>query len=297
MISTVTLVHNQENNLPTILKAYSNQSLLPELFIFVLDRCTDNSKKIIEEFAIRFPTKIVENTSGNGFLAGYCRDLGLSESNTNTLFLDGDCIPSENLFREFDNALDVNEPSIAISKRINLCEDKVSFLPDSRETTPWYVNWIFGDENITITHLEVARVRMLTWSCSLGLNKLAILKIKEINEILGFGNRLFPTNFDGKWGGEDDHIGHVAMFMNMRVIGLSTRNTVTHIWHKSRTNTQYEAISNQTYDTLKEYFYSINSPGFHYSLVDIDGHVYGYLNSISGLESTNNVIIDEPFDE
>ena len=50
MITTITIIHNQESNLDRILQAYADQSQQPEIYVFVLDRCTDKSKEKVEKF-------------------------------------------------------------------------------------------------------------------------------------------------------------------------------------------------------------------------------------------------------
>lgn len=297
MISVITLVHNQASNLPIILEAYEIQTLQPYVYIFVLDRCTDESENIIKMFSNKHNTEIINNNNGLDFQAGYCRDLGLLRAKTNVLFLDGDCIPTPELFYEVDKELNSNEPKIVISKRKNRNKDNVTYIVDSRESTPWYKNWIFGEYNTLVEHLELSRIRMLTWSCSLGLNMNAISIIKEINSKIGYQDRLFPTIFDGMWGGEDDHIGHVAMFMCIKIIGLSINHYVTHIWHESKNNEKYMNNSLYVYNKLKGYCESINAPGLFYAAIDIDKHVSNYLSEMRSGKLELDVIIDEPFDE
>jgi glycosyltransferase involved in cell wall biosynthesis len=213
LFSIVTLVHNQSKNLPEVLLAYSSQSLQPTSYIFVLDRCTDDSEEIIIEFSKTNNVIIIKNNNGLDFQAGYCRDLGLDSVDSDVLFLDGDCVPSKNLFEEISNELLSNEPTIAIAKRINMISDGTGSSPDTRESTPWFIGLIINENKTIIKNKELARARMITWSCCLGLNKLAIAEIKKVNIDIFGENRLFPSLFDGRWGGEDDHIGHVSMFL------------------------------------------------------------------------------------
>ena len=223
--------------------------------------------------------------------------MGLAETNTNVLFLDGDCIPSDNLFEHFNNELDVDEPTIVISQRRNSHKDGINISDDSRLTTPWYVGWIFDKECLKIKHLELSRIRMLTWSCSLGINLKAISLIKSINEHLGYSNRLFPSIFDGHWGGEDDYIGHVAMFMNIQVIGLAKEDYVIHIWHESRVNNEYIDRSKVAYDKLLDYCKSIDAPGLPFADIDIHKHIAEYVSELRTGKLELDVVIDEPFDD
>lgn len=294
MISIVTLIHNQANNLPKILKAYSNQTTQPDKFVFVLDRCTDDSEEILINFSKDNNTIIIKNENGLNFQAGYCRDLGLKYCEDSVIFLDGDCIPSQSLFEEMKKELSNDEPSIVSVKRINMDVNGELTGLDCRETTPWYIGKVFNkNKNTIIEHKELALNRMITWSCCLGLNKKAINEIKNFNENIGENNRLFPSIFDGVWGGEDDHIGDVGMLLDIRMIGLNPDNHVIHIWHKSRDNTEYEKSSNEMKKKAIEYAKKISAPGLKYLDVDINAYVMNYIES----HKNNEIFLDEPLDD
>lgn len=302
MFSVITLIHNQAKNLPIVLRAYEEQSVQPSEYIFVLDRCSDESEEILLRFSKNNPAKIVKNENGSNFLAGYCRDLGLSVTEGDVLFLDGDCVPGKDVFNQASLTMSSEEPLISIIKRINQKEDGDGYDPDARESTPWYKGWIFNEPTTIVKHKELSRIRMLTWSCSFSLNRLAIDKIKEINKELGFGDRLFPAIFDGKWGGEDDHIGHVAMFADMKIIAISSEYYVTHIWHPTRTSAEYEGNSREVYTKLKEYAISHNLPGVDYSNIDMLNHVSTYMQNNYGMPDIIDIISNttsctEPLDD
>ena len=288
--------------MPAALRAYEKQSLQPSEYVFVLDRCADESEEILLNFSKNNPTKIIKNEQGSNFLAGCCRDLGLSVTDGDVLFLDGDCVPGKDVFHEVSLTTSQKEPTISIVKRINEAGDGVNFHPDSRESTPWYKKWIFNEDNTVITHKELSRLRMLTWSCSLFMNRLAINQIKEINKTLNLGDRLFPAIFDGQWGGEDDHIGHVAMFTDMRIVAISSKHYVTHIWHPPRTSSEYEGSSRETYNKLKEYAAFYNLPGLPYSKIDMSKHVSEYMQNNYGVPDMKELLnisssCSEPLDD
>lgn len=300
MFSVITLIHDQAENLPIVLRAYSEQSIQPSQYIFVLDRCTDQSENILKNFLPISEVIILKNEKGSDFLAGYCRDLALNETGGNVLFLDGDCVPTVNVFEEILKSLDSTEPTISIVKRLNEKENHDGFYPDTRETSPWYKEWVFKEHKNIIEHKELARVRMLTWSCSLGLNRAAISVIKEINKEIGLGRRLFPSSFDGKWGGEDDHIGHVAMFTDMKIIAISPEHYVTHIWHKPRTNAAYEITSSELYNKIKKYANDNKLPGTHYANINMNNNISEYMQKNYNIPKIFNVLVttdDEPLDD
>lgn len=285
------MIHNQGKNLPTILAAYKSQSIQPDEYIFVLDRCTDNSEELLIEFSINNNVIIKKNYNGLQFQAGYCRDLGLEECNEHVLFLDGDCVPSINLFEQVSKYLHSEESTLVIAKRINMCEDGINSTPDIRETTPWFIGKVLNNGSTTIIqHKELARVSLITWSCCLGLNKSAINNIKQINSQMGYYGRLFPSVFDGAWGGEDDYIGHVSMFLDINMVALSTEHNVVHLWHPSRINDEYRIKSNEVYFKLKNLAIKNNLKGLRYSDVDIEHVVNSYVE-------LNRVYNLHPFDD
>ena len=298
MFSIVTLIHNQADNLNRILESYKNQTIKPNLFIFVLDRCTDNSQQIIEDFAYANNTIIIKNENGLNFQAGYCRDLALKYCEDSVLFLDGDCLPSPKLFEEMEKELSHDESSVVVAKRLNMNKQDELIGVDCRETTPWYIGYVFNKNmNTIISHKELALQRMITWSCCLGLNKKAINKIKKFNKNAIASNRLFPEIFDGVWGGEDDHIGDVAMLLDIQIVGLNPENYVAHIWHKSRDNTEYEKSSTETKKKIIEYAKKISAPGLKYLEVDINSHVMNYVETNKSNIIEKTMIINEPLDD
>ena len=73
--------------------------MLPDLLLFVLDRCSDNSLEIISSIKTKLNLQWIVKTVGDNFSAGMTRDVGVDfvkELNYEMiLFTDGDCVPSE----------------------------------------------------------------------------------------------------------------------------------------------------------------------------------------------------------
>jgi hypothetical protein len=271
---TITLIHNQALNLPEILLAYKSQSLVPDCFVFVLDRCTDKSQEHIQRFAVSNTCIVIENTYGDSFMAGYCRDLGLSSLELSptdvVLFLDGDCIPSRNLFRSMYSSSCSDVESLAIGARENqICQGSSNFNIDGREGTPWLKGKVFqrGIDN-TVNAMCLAKIRMLIWSCCFAANAAAISKIKNINTTLGGRARMFSESFDGKWGGEDDYVGLIAMLWGVPVVAVNPEDCVQHIWHPPRTDNSFMHKAKEKYKQLHTYAIECNAPGLANAATD-----------------------------
>src|SRR5574344_1430306 len=95
--------HNQAENIDKIIAGYDKQTVPPDLLIFVLDRCSDNSREIFSRKQSKIRKVCLIKNSGDNFTAGATRDYGLTyvEENypeyTNVIFTDGDCVPCEKL--------------------------------------------------------------------------------------------------------------------------------------------------------------------------------------------------------
>lgn len=287
--SIITLIHNQENNLPRILISYSEQSFQPFEYVFVLDRCTDNSKEIILEFLESHSGVCIENTVGYGFMAGYCRNLGLLSIDNPELilFLDGDCVLASNQL--FENAyfeLSNNNSSIVLFSR--LFEKKESSeieSVDRRMMFPWVKNKVFVNGiNHKVIDTYVSRWKALVISCCFGMNITAINFVRNINNNLYGDDGLFPHIFDGNWGGEDEYIGWIAMLFNFNVIAINPSIHVIHIWHETRCSTTYETTANLAYDSLVEYALSVDAPGIENILVDLNMVAFDVISDIVKLK-------------
>lgn len=279
---TVTLVHNQAANLPYILAAYTQQSRQPDLYCFVLDRCNDDSDDVLVEFSKNTPTILVRCTSGNGFSAGRCRDLGVDAlpNCSNVLFLDGDCVPSCGLFAAVADVLESSD--IAIVSRKSQQPDLTTYTEDSRAATPWLAGQVFNQGwNTSVQAKELARLRMLVWSCGLGLSSAAMLALKQVNKELTGNSRIFSSAFDGCWGGEDDFVGLVAMLLDMSVVGVDLTHNVSHIWHQPRTSDAFLIYARQEYEKLKSLCMQRATAGVKYLQVDPNRFATSYFSRVA----------------
>lgn len=155
--------------------------------IFVLDRCTDGSKELLE----RNNEFFVERTDAEGFCAGSARNLGLKYTNPehDVLFLDGDRIPHN-----------LNYERIAQM----LYYFDISMIKNEKDSRNWFVN-------IPSINIHRYKTNNNVWSSAILLRRSAVNKISEV---VGNGN-LFDPIFDGHWGCEDEYLGDVAYSLGM----------------------------------------------------------------------------------
>ena len=278
--NTITLIHNQEKNLAQLLDSYSSQSMKPNNFIFVLDRCTDNSENMINDFSNKYNTTIIKNEYGLDFMAGYCRDLAYSKfNNLPIIFLDGDCIPSPDLFHQFALEFERNKHGILIGSRM-LEELSGEQMNDKRYIVPWLKGKIFNmNDNTNISNMFFAKAGMLTWSCCLGITPSAANIISNINEKITGNRRIFSSSFDGRYGGEDDIVGLIAMFYNIQISSIATKHHVLHKWHESRKKEEFQDRINIEYEKIKDQAIKDNAPGLYNKDIDFSEYVQNFVFS------------------
>ncbi|MFS4431173.1 glycosyltransferase family 2 protein [Chryseobacterium sp. S90] len=99
-VSIIVPVYNVENYLTKCLDSLVNQSLTGIEILVVNDGSKDNSGKIIEEYAQRYPEKIKAFTKENGGLSD-ARNFGLDRAAGDYIgFVDSDDYVSEKMFEE-----------------------------------------------------------------------------------------------------------------------------------------------------------------------------------------------------
>lgn len=275
--NTITIIHNQSKNLPDILQAYSSQSYKPEIFVFVLDRCSDTSEEIINEFAKTNTVDIIINNDGDGFMAGYCRDLAWEKHNKYpAIFLDGDCSPSPYLFEEFAKAFYINNNGIVIASR-NLETEFGGIEEDSRVSIPWLRDKIFSkDGNMIITNRGLSKPGMIIWSCCLGITPNAAINIINVNYDITRKKRIFSPTCDGLYGGEDTIVGLISMFLDMSILSIKPEHTVFHRWHPTNKKKDYQTTIDTMYNLLEEYAIKNNLPGVKYKDFDYSKFVFNF---------------------
>jgi MoaA/NifB/PqqE/SkfB family radical SAM enzyme/SAM-dependent methyltransferase len=267
-LALIVLIHNQSQNLPRLIAAYKGLASSPALFVFVLDRCTDNSKLILESSGLN--CKIVEVRLASLFRAGANRDIGLCEAERHlpgcdVVFLDGDCVPTPGLIEAHARNLSLNRnfPTTTISRRINENEIGQDLHDDTRIIHARANRRVFGNSDRLVMTKVPANSRMLTWSCNLGLNRKMIDLCRWANDQLSNEQgRVFNDAFDGRWGGEDDFVGLTASYFGGAVIAIDPKHHVRHIWHVSRQSDEYARTMRVKTGQLKDLAKQTGALGF-----------------------------------
>jgi MoaA/NifB/PqqE/SkfB family radical SAM enzyme/SAM-dependent methyltransferase len=244
-LALVVLIHNQAQNLPRLIAAYKGLASPPALFVFVLDRCSDDSKAQLERSGLR--TLIIEVNHTSNFMAGLNRDIGLRAAEKqlpgcDVVFLDGDCVPTPELLEAHARNLSVNRdfPITTIARRVNEDQNGRDLHDDNRIIHARATRRVFGKADRLVLTKAPANSRLLTWSCNLGLNRKMIELCRWVNnQLCQERDRVFNDAFDGRWGGEDDFIGLTASYFGAAVVAIDPKHHVRHIWHVSRQNDAY----------------------------------------------------------
>ena len=185
-IDIVIISKNQEKSLKHMIDTLRLET--PSINrIFVLDRCTDGSKELLESKNEFF----VERHDAVGFCAGSARNIGLKHTNPehDVLFLDGDRIP-HNL--NYERIVQM------------LYYFNISMIKNKQDTRTWFVN-------VPSINTQYKNYNNNVWSSAILLRRSAI---EAISNIVGNGN-IFDPIFDGSWGCEDEYLGDVAYSLGM----------------------------------------------------------------------------------
>lgn len=212
----VIITQNQENFLLGMYNAVKSFK-----YVFVLDRCVDNSESICIENGITY----IKNDKGDGFLAGYARQLGVNffGSDDYILFLDGDKIPKGDLGKIY-NYIDANIDCLLFKT-----------IGDTRT---------FGSD--ILLKFPKENPHNTIYSCGVMLSPKLMKKCIEYSTC----GRVWNEIFDGKWGEEDRFIGDVAIFHDMNIMCSSCVVLTTEITGIKDTNRLFELGQN----TIKRLF-------------------------------------------
>lgn len=151
---------------------------------------------------------ILHNDSGDGFLAGKCRDIGLAAAydagHSAFLFCDGDCVPQSGFVTAHSRILGCPVPLITAGRRL---EKQYGWM-DRREYEPDLLNLgLFRGKGALVSNVSLVNRCIVTWSCNMGMNRGAVDRIYRFNDRYFGERRVFMSRFDGHWGGEDSFLG------------------------------------------------------------------------------------------
>ena len=189
---------------------------------------------------VQFPAMVIRPTHRvTGFNAGANRDEGLARAlgvlpGASVVFLDGDCRPSPGWLAHHAEVLAGDVPTVTCGSRWERCRPDARLGPVEWEGRTWPSTIIPG-VNAEIEDRDDVDGHRTTWSCSLGINQAALVRIRSEGNRLWGSDRIFPPFFDGAWGGEDTGLGVVAWESGCRIIMLDPdRSHVEHEPHRSR---------------------------------------------------------------
>lgn len=229
MITVIIPIHNQGKYIKDILSHYEKQTMLPDELVFVLDRCTDNSNDILKEIDTnKFKIFWYIKEDGEGHQAGAARDFALSIHSDSDfyIFTDGDCLPTELVVQKHVEALSFDHPILSVGKRE--CYDQYGNC--CGDTRTHFCESLFDADTVLLersysSHLNIA------YSCNFALNKKGVELCKGINKRLSNSDRLFNSEFDGKYGFEDEMIGFQLFHFGGFVSVCHKDAHVKHMWH------------------------------------------------------------------
>ena len=239
MIIAIIPTHNQQKHIENIIRSYEKQTLRPDLLLFVLDRCSDNSEYILKNISSDLNVSYTIKDCGENFSAGMTRDFGVdkileSEEYKNydmILFTDGDCYPNETVVEDhWYNCSLRKEPIVSCGMRLKQNE-KGEYQDDERNGR-WAEGQTFVNRNgRVIISRALSLDNILTYSCNLAFNHSAIDLCKNINLQLSGIERVFNPEFDGEWGGEDNFISDCLFRTGNWITLTDKRSFVKHDWH------------------------------------------------------------------
>lgn len=188
---------------------------------------------------------VLDSHHGDGFMAGYCRDIGIDYSIRHgadaVLLIDEDCIPQKDIVSAHHAAVSRKFPVISLGRRL---ESKLGW-KDPRETGE-AANWhVFSGKGSVVQNITWIKNCLATWTCNMCMNKPAVNVLRRAmslfspykvvyedgDNIISY-DRLFDWKFDGHWGGEDAFLGYLAWGYRVTMAYLPIgANAVKHMDH------------------------------------------------------------------
>lgn len=247
MVALVLICHEtQRQNLERILPACAQQAADHKVLVF--EYVNNTVPAGLQGIACSYGFEVVfQHHEPSGFYAGRNRDAGIryvldKYGPCDFVFVDGDCIPSPNLIEHHSEVLAYHTPMITCGYRVNLKDPPQG---DRRFTGPMVGTRLFVAHNDRlIMNINDIKSHNVCWSCNLGINYAAVLRIQEANKTLAPESktpRVFSEVFDGQWGGEDTLCGVAAFRTSCGIAMLDPlRSCVNHIEHP----TKHQHLSN-----------------------------------------------------
>lgn len=235
MIAVIIPSHNQSNHIQNIIKSYEKQIVIPDILLFVFDRCTDDSVNILQTIDTKLNIKFIEKLDGENFSAGMTRDAGISYieqfSPDVVIFTDGDCYPNETVVEDhYNNCITRSTPIVSCGRRMMQTENDIYEEDERMQTWAQGCSFVNSDRRVLLS-TRVTLDSIFTYSCNLAFNWEAIKLCKRINKELTGISRVFNSEFDGTWGGEDNFVSNCLFRTGNYILMANYRSCVYHPWH------------------------------------------------------------------
>ena len=236
--------HNQGKHIEKIVRSYESQTVLPDLLLFVFDRCSDDSLDTISKIVTKLNLKWISKTVGENFSAGMTRDFGIDFVQGNfpeyftIIFTDGDSTVSERLVEKHLENCSSKYPVVSCGKRF---KETLSgtWIEDERLDSSWVNQYSFTQKNGRLLVSNALTLdNIFTYSCNFAFNKLAIESCQNINEHLSDSRRVFNKCFDGSWGSEDNFISHCIFRIGGCILLTDHECFVNHFYHEEQPRNQ-----------------------------------------------------------
>ena len=156
-------------------------------------------------------------------------EYAIAEGCDSFVFIDGDCVPQEDLIKSHQTLHNSNIAVMSIGRRR---EEKHGW-KDQREISESLSQYsLFKSATQVITSDYLMTSSAIAWSCNMGLNLKAVNRLKSLNKKYYDRSDVFHINFLGTWGGEDGFIGMQAYISKICIVVIGDmKSGIKHIEH------------------------------------------------------------------
>lgn len=163
----------------------------------------------------------------SGFGAGWCRDVGIKYAMQHLkqdrfVFIDGDCIPAPCSVQ----ALGATSGDIVIGSRFDVSEDGTRITPCRTSNS----GPIDVSDELCLSHSVLL-------SCAFSASSVVLQQVIDMHSTWLGEARVFPSVFDGTWGGEDSALASAAYLLGCTFVQLEPEACRVYHQYHDRTHT------------------------------------------------------------
>ena len=292
-ISVIIPVYNEEKHLEDCLNSIINQTLKDIEIIIINDCSTDNTKNIIDKYALKYPNiKVINNEVNKG--VGACRNIGISISKGDYIsFIDSDDYIHPNMLLNMYNAA-INTDSDIVETGIAFVQNTILKFADNSDMyevfeikknkdmlywcSPSACNKLFKKELIK----DLKFLENLMWE-DVGFTFSAMIlsnKIANVNSLNYFYRRDIQSGVTAK--GYKLNPNLFDIFKSVEQIEVTAKNNGLYEIDKEQIKFIQIAYSLQRVSEINEWNISDNDKkeiiSYFYSIVN---YKYGNLNTVN----------------